>query len=273
MKVYIEKEIDRKGKAKRKMKMTFFLCLSTFLTPLSGQDWSPWLNAYLTPTELDQLSDDPPLWVARAIKRMFRAATLRDIDVGPAFDLTSLVLDEPERPLWATCGTTVRFFGDVLDDFGYNVELLSLFRFSSTSSHVGHIVARVSGPRYSFDTFVDPLYGVYLSDDGSRKATVGEAVADVLTGGIGLFPVDVEPFQVSNHPQYAKVNDTPYTEIFRPGPFDPASGGALYFNAVVMRDRAFSFATVLVIDETRIDRDAIGFWFPDTQLAFFNRFQ
>jgi hypothetical protein len=180
-----------------------------------------WSAIYLNEKEMAQ---PVPERMGRAMKRMFRAATHRDVEVGPAWHLTELIKEDPTRPLWATCGSACRLYTDAIAPYGYTTELVSLWFASKPNKHFGHVAVRFAGPGYSDFAFYDPLYGATLVHKDKKWAGLRDILLNLDTGTPELDILELEPYAPSPS-KYENTNRHDYSAIF-----------PRYFNAVITRD-------------------------------------
>ena len=205
-----------------------------------------WASQYLSQSEMRQA---PPEKIGRAMKRMFRMAAHQDIEVGPAFQLTRLIREQPDRPLWALCGTVCRFYADVLMTYGYSVELISLWFSSKPNQHAGHVAVRFAGPGYPDFAFFDPLYGAALVDKNQKWVGLKEIMLNLDTGAPELDMLELEPY-VPSKSGYENVNNHDYSSVF-----------PKFFNAIVTRDLSSQRMVVHIRDSQKCHPLAVREYF------------
>lgn len=177
------------------------------MNPYATEPWpTRWLVRYLSDAEM---ALPVPTRVAKALLRMYRAATATEIELGAPFRLRELVLEDPDRPLWAHCGSSCRFFAQALHAYGVACELREL-AYAPGSLHV---VVEHPTPHGGL-AYYDPLYARGLQRGPEGGARLG--VAEVLEALMGADPADpyagLHPWAPDRHapaqPEsgYAKYN-------------------------------------------------------------------
>jgi len=149
-----------------------------------------WMQTYLS---ADELNEPLYLKVARACKRMSRAALLKETDLGAQYSLNSHILADPTRAVWGECGSISRHAVEVIKAFGGFAELVNLDKTCTDATFDGHVAIRMSiGGR---TMFLDPLYGSFFGTTGDpwelKKALKRKAKSESITY------VDIEPYEAA----------------------------------------------------------------------------
>ncbi len=208
------------------------------------QNFDNWAANYLSETEM---AEPIPLRTGRAIKRMYRLATWEDTDLGPAFEPEKRILEDPDRPFWALCGSTCRLYRAILETYGYTVEMVSIWQRSAPYPHTSHEVVRFAGPGETEFRFFDPLYGVALVNEAGDWVGVKEILQDLTSPSPQLRALSIEPYSEALAAGLQNINNLDYQKSLYPD----------FYNALVFRARDDSTWVINILNTSLVDPSLI----------------